>query len=569
MSRCQRESHARLPPRRGRVLLALGFVLGTANAQVMPNSGELLQQAPHPVTAAPSSSTGLTIAQPQPAAIDHSSPFLVRRIAIDGNTLLSTAELHSLVERSEGKMLNFSYLEDLAALLTKRYQERGYLLSRAYVPEQTISEGTVRIAVLEARYGAVLLTNTSKVSDVLLKSFFTHLVSGEPVVEGPLERSLLLVADVPGAVVSSTLAPGDAVGTSDLLVSAAPGPPYSGYAALDDAGNRYTGQIRGSGAININELFQRGDVLSVMAMTAGQDLVYGRLGYQTLLDNGQGTSVGGALSSLYYHLGDKVADLHAHGTAQVETLSATQPLIRSTGGNLFMEVAFDSKQLRDEIDAADIHTDRDTDAMTLTVAGDRRDADGISNMNVSVSVADLSFENPAAESADAATAQTRGVYAKITMSVARLQSLTSADSLYVAANGQLASKNLDSSEQLFLGGPNSVRAYDVGTIGGAQGGLISVELRHNLSFSAGGAWQAIAFVDSGIVQIYKDPIGRGENQAALYGAGIGLNWIGPRGWTGSVAVAAPIGDSPAVVGDPSSTRVWLEFRKAFNGKPSS
>jgi len=566
MSDCHRASHARLP-RRGHLLFVLGFMIGTANAQVIPSSGELLQQAPHPVTSAPASSTGLTIAQPRAAEIDQSSPFLVRRIVIDGNTLLSTAELHSLVESSEGKMLNFSYLEDLAALLTKRYQERGYLLSRAYLPAQTIIEGTVRIAVVEARYGAVLLTNTSKVSDVLLKRFFTPLISGEPVVEGPLERSLLLVADVPGAVVSSTLAPGETVGTSDLLVSGAPGATYSGYAALDDAGNRYTGQIRGSGAININEPFHRGDVLSVMAMTAGQDLVYGRLGYQTLLDNGQGTTVGGALSSLYYHLGDKVADLHAHGTAQVETLSATQPLIRSTGGNLFMGVAFDSKQLRDEIDASDIHTDRDTNAATLTVAGDRRDASGISNMNFGVSVADLSFMNPAAASADAATAKTRGVYAKITMSVARLQSLTSADSLYVAANGQLASKNLDSSEQMFLGGPNSVRAYDVGTIGGAQGGLISVELRHHLSFSAGGAWQAIAFVDSGIVQIYKDPIGPGENQAALDGAGIGLNWIGPQGWTGSVAVAAPIGGSPAVVGDPSSTRVWLEFRKAFNGKP--
>lgn len=564
-----RAHRARLPQCCVGLLLALSVLIGTANAQIIPGGGELLQQAPRPLVTAPSSSTGLTVSQPHTGQQDKSSPFFVRRIAIDGNTVLSTSELHSLVESSEGKMLNFSYVEALASLITRHYQERGYLLSRAYIPAQTVTDGTVRIAVVEARYRAILLTNTSNVSDALLKRFFAPLQSGQPVVEGPLERSLLLVADVPGAVVSSTLAPGDIVGTSDLLVSAAPGAPYSGYAAVDDAGNRYTGEIRGSAAVNINDPFHHGDVLSVMAMTAGQDLVYGRLGYQTLLDNGLGTSVGGALSSLYYHLGDRVAHLHAHGTADVETLTAMEPWIRSTGGNLFMQVAVESRQLRDEIDASDIQTDRDTNALTLTLAGDRRDAGGLSNMNLSIRVADLSFENAAAESADAMAAKTRGMYGVFTMSVARLQSLTSTNSLYVALNGQLANKNLDSSEQIFLGGPNSVRAYDVGTIGGAEGGLASVELRHDFNGRAAGAWQAIAFVDSGIVQIYKDPLGPGENRATLYGAGVGLNWVGPRGWTASAAVATPIGGIPAVVGDTSSTRVWLEFRKAFNGKPTS
>jgi hemolysin activation/secretion protein len=560
---------ARLPQRCLGFFLALAVAVGTANAQSLPGSGELLQQAPRPLVTAPSSSTGLILQQPQAGQPDDSSPFLVRRIAITGNTLLSTSELHSLVESSEGKMLNFSYLEALAALITKHYQEHGYLLSRAYIPAQTINDGTVRIAVLEARYGAVVLTNTSKLSDALLKSYFAPLQPGQSVVEGPLERSLLLVADVPGAVVSSTLAPGAATGTSDLKVSAAPGAPYSGYAALDDAGNRYTGQTRISGAININDPLHQGDVLSVMGMTAGSDLMYGRLGYQTLLDNGFGTSVGGAVSGLYYHLGDSAADLHAHGIAQVETLTVMQPFIRSTAGNLFMQVAIDSKQLRDEIDVTDIHTDRDTNALTLTLAGDRRDAGGISNMNLSLSVADLSFENAAAESADAVAARTRGVYDKFTLSVARLQSLSASNSLYVALNGQLANKNLDSSEQIFLGGPNSVRAYDVGTVGGAQGGLASVELRHNFDVRSTGAWQGIAFVDSGIVQIYKDPLGPGENRATLSGAGVGLNWIGPKGWTATAAVATPIGGTPALAGDTSSTRLWVEVRKAFLGKPKS
>jgi hemolysin activation/secretion protein len=297
-------------------------------------------------------------------------------------------------------------------------------------------------------------------------------------------------------------------------------------------------------------------------------LTYGRVGYQALIDNGTGTTVGGALSGLYYHLGNGLSALHAHGTAEVETLSVMQPLIRSIAGNLFVQGAFDSKQLRDEIDATDIHTDRRADSVTVTLAGDRRDGRGISNMNLGVTVGQLDFANEAAELADSSSARIRGTYAKYSLSLARLQSLSAADAVYLAFNGQAADKNLDPSEQFFLGGPNSVRAYDVGTLGGAQGAFATAELRHNFASAPRGTWQAIAFVDSGIVEIYKNAFESRDNSATLSGAGIGLNWAGGSGWTATAAVARPLGGVPALVGDTTSTRVWVEIHKAFSGAAS-
>src|ERR1700678_2013736 len=175
--------------------------------------------------------------------------------------------------------------------------------------------------------------------------------------------------------------------------------------------------------------------------------------------------------------------LTPHGTAEVETLTLLQPLIRSIAGNLFAQFAFNAKQLHDETDASDIHTDRHTDALTMTLAGDRRDSLGISNMSLGLDVGHLGFDNEAAALANSSTARTGGTYAKYTLSLARLQALSESNSLYVAVNGQAADKNLDSSEQFFLGGPNSVRAYDVGTIGGAMGALATAELRHNFGLS--------------------------------------------------------------------------------------
>jgi hemolysin activation/secretion protein len=562
---------ARAGSPRPRLWLLCGCVaaLGAAHAQTVPGSGELLQQTPRVSAPAPASSPGLTIQQPAAGAHDDSPPFLVRHIEITGNSLLSTAELHALVETSEGKTLNLGYLEELAAAITKRYQDRGYLLSRAYIPPQTLSDDTVRIAVLEARYGAVSLANSSRVSDALLKSYLTPLRSGQPVVEDALERRLLLLADVPGAVVNSTIAPGAAVGTSDLQVTAVPGAPYDVALAADNGGNRYTGRDRVTATANMNDPLGHGDVLSVTGLTAGANLDYGRLAYQSLLPNGAGTSVAGSVSGLYYHLANGLSQLHAHGTAQTESVTVMQPFIRSVKGNLFAQVGFESRQLRDEVDVTDIHTDRRTYALTATLAGDRRDGSGISNMNASLTAGQLDFQNSIAEAADFSTAKTRGGYAKLNVSLARLQGLTQSNSLYVAFNGQIADKNLDSSEQFFVGGPNSVRAYDVGAVGGAVGALASLELRHNLGAPLPGAWQAIAFVDSGVVRVYKNVFAAGENSATLSGAGVGLNWVGPHGWAASGSLAAPIGHAPILAGDRASSRLWIEIHKAFPGSAAS
>jgi hemolysin activation/secretion protein len=550
-----------------RISLALGCALalpfGVVTAQVIPGSGALLQQtapAPPPPRL---SQPKLTVNQPAPSAEQGGEPFLVRHIEIRGNTLLPGAELRGIVAPSEGRMLNLGQLEELAARITQRYRESGYLLSRAYVPAQTLSDDTVRIAVLEARYGDIMFTNSSKAPDKLLKSYLTPLDPGAPITEGGLQRSLLLLSDVPGTVVNSTLAPGVRVAASDLELSATAGAPYGGSIGVDNAGNRYTGRARLSAAVNFNNPLELGDVLSLNGLTAGQDLGYVRIGYQTLVADGEGTTVGGAVSGIDYHLGNDLTDLHAHGTATVATLSVMQPLIRGVAGNLFAQAAFDAQQLRDEVDATDIHTDRHTNALTLTLAGDRRDVYGVSNISAAISLGRLGFDNEAADLKDATSARTSGTYARYTLSLARLQRLSEANAIYLAINGQTADKNLDPSEQFFLGGPNSVRAYDVGTLGGAQGALGTAELRHDFGRPFFGAWQAIAFIDGGIVRIYKDAFEAGDNGATLSGAGVGLNWTGPAGWTASVGGAKPIGPVPALVGDTVSLRVWAEFHKSF------
>jgi hypothetical protein len=60
-----------------------------------------------------------------------------------------------------------------------------------------------------------------------------------------------------------------------------------------------------------------------------------------------------------------------------------------------------------------------------------------------------------------------------------------------------------------------------------------------------------------------------ENSATLSGAGVGLNWVGPRGWALSGSLAAPIGRAPILTGDTASSRLWIEIHKAFSASAVS
>jgi hemolysin activation/secretion protein len=66
----------------------------------------------------------------------------------------------------------------------------------------------------------------------------------------------------------------------------------------------------------------------------------------------------------------------------------------------------------------------------------------------------------------------------------------------ISASGQLANKNLNSSEQIYLGGPYAVRAYPVAQGGGSQGVILTNELLHKVD----GQWQIGVFGDVGYIQ---------------------------------------------------------------------
>lgn len=533
----------------------------------VPNAGSILRQDQSATPAAPTTtSPGLSVEQSGSSALPPSMPFLVSHIEITGNNRISTMRLHRLIAAAEGRHLTLSQLGELARRLTDYYHAHGYPLARAIIPAQTIRAGVVRFEIIEARYGKVGLDNHSRVGDRLLAATLAGLQSGAVVTGAQLDRALLLLSDIPGVNVDALLKPGTEVGTSDLQVATTTPSPVDGDVTADNAGDRYSGRARIGGTVNWLDPLHQGDILSVTGLTTGDSgMNYGRLDYAAIVD-GEGTQLGAGYSTLDYRLSGSLSPLDAHGDAQDASVWTKQPFVRSRDVNLYGQLQYDYLQLNDEIGRDDSETPRHLDTMTASLAGNARDdlgAGGLDTWTASWTYGRVGFENAAAESADVQGADAQGTFSRWNASLGRLQTLGAHDALYLEAAGQWADRNLDSSQQMVIGGPESVRAYDGDALSADAGYQFTAELRHGFLTSWHGQWQAIAFLDDAHLRVDEKIFAPGPNTANLTGAGAGLSWVGPAQVQASLTVAAPIGGRPELAGDAASARAWLQASKSF------
>ena len=163
---------------------------------------------------------------------------------------------------------------------------------------------------------------------------------------------------------------------------------------------------------------------------------------------------------------------------------------------------------------------------------------------------------------DAESARSNGHFNKLSWNAARLQRVT--DTLQVSASiaGQLASKNLDLSEKMELGGMYGVRAYPEGEAYGDQGYVLNLEARQALPVPYG-QLQLVGFVDHGAVTLNHDAWSDAPNRRSLSAAGVGLEWSSANNFTLRAYYAHRLGNEKATSAPDRSGRFWFQAIKYF------
>jgi hemolysin activation/secretion protein len=535
--------------------LALVPALGLAAA---PDAGELLRQAPQnaPQLAAPARLQVLPREQAESQGLSLPAAVKIRlkTVRLSGVTSFTTDQILAQLAPAMGQELEFGQIQALADKVTAYYRGQGFVVARAYLPAQRIENGAVEIAVLEGRLGRINLDADPTLDAARLRTYLAAIVPGQPLRSQSLEEGLLRLSDLPGVRVQSVLRPGQAVGTTDLDIQVQTGQSISANVALDNFGNQFTGRTRLSSRVNLASTFTLGDSIDLNLATSGSGMNYGRAAWQRPVGTG-GTQLGLAASALNYKLGKQFASAGSSGTATDFTLYGLTSLQRSRAANAQAQLALDIKRFDDN--QAGQQTTKRAQVLALGVSGSQQDV-GSTSGSLTLALGRLQLDASVTD-----VYRTAGSYAKLSGQVEHQRSVAENLVATVRLGGQLAGKNLDSSEKYSLGGPQGVRAYASGAAGSDDGLVASAELAREM-------WglRARAFADFGVGRIAHKlpPAGTtsttdGHNVRHLAAAGLAADASLPAGVLLQATAAVPVGGDDGL--NERGPRLWLQLSKNF------
>jgi len=460
----------------------------------------------------------------------------IRELRLSGRTeLLTAAERTEITGDVPGQSLGVDGLRSLADRITARLQQRGRLLARAILPPQDITEGVVVIEIVEGTLASVQFERGEnvRVSESLLEGIVARRPAARSAAQADIESALLELNDLPGVSVRAKLTPGVTPNTSNLVVGVEQAPIVSGSVWGDNQGSESTGREQASMLVTLTDLTRHADESSVLASASdGQKFAQATLS-APLSASGLTANVRYAWLS-YENLDAIGRAAELEGSARHVTLSLDYSLIRSRDLNVRLSGGIAWKALTDESLALQLN-DKRVSSTSLAVSVDTRDefwGGGFTSSSLSWAYGDVDLSRiPAALAADAAALRTQGQFHRFNASIARIQYVTRRVSLFTRAYGQWSNGNLDSSEDLALGGPYAVRAYPVGEGRGDMGIVSSMELRYDAALRPQwGDLQLLTFFDAGHVWVNRTSNGVpalnacGCNEYQLQSAGLGLRW---------------------------------------------
>jgi hemolysin activation/secretion protein len=144
---------------------------------------------------------------------------LVEKIEFEGNTVIDSETLGKITADYSGRELSLEEMGDLADLVTITYQEQGFILARAYLPEQEIGRGTLTIAVAEGIIGKIVVAGNKLYKDEVIKRYFKPQATLRVVKESFLEKGILLANELPKVKTDIVLKEGEKEGEVDVVLN--------------------------------------------------------------------------------------------------------------------------------------------------------------------------------------------------------------------------------------------------------------------------------------------------------------------------------------------------------------
>jgi hemolysin activation/secretion protein len=468
-------------------------------------------------------------------------PVLIRAITLEGAVALPPSAYQAATLPYRNRTLSGRELQDLATAIAQVARGAGFGLASAWIPEQTVRDGSIRIAIDEGRIDDVLIKGNA--ADAA-GPFFASIATGAPVRTAELERQLLLAGDLPGVTIVKPRV--ERAGGRTLLVMTAVRNAVRGRASIDNWGTGNVGPARLHLSVDFNGLLASDDRLTIGGSITPLDpseFALARASYGKAIGS-NGTELSLSAYAARSQPGGTLADRDFEGRSAEASVAINHPFLRSRVASLWGEAEFSVRHSDQSLADARIRKDR----LAILKAGLFTTADlagGSLRARLFASrglgILDATRGGDPLASRDDGSA----IYSKLELWGDYDRDLFGPVSIQLQGEGQIASRPLLSSEEMGLGGRYFLRGYDYREYSGDKGVAGSVELRFALPEIGGPlrAAQLYGYADAGTVGNYRD--GSGGGSLASAGGGI-RTWLG-KTIDASLEVGVPLknGADPA------------------------
>lgn len=493
-------------------------------------------------------------------------------IQLTGVTVYKPGQLAPLYKDKIGKIITLADVYDIAAALTRKYRNDGFILTQVVVPPQTIEGGHVKLQVVEGFIGKIEIQGTDSPSAVeTVRAYAAHVrSSGRALNVKELERALLLINDLPGLQAHGVLSPSKTtVGAADLTIVMEKRKPYDAKIGVDDYGSKFLGPWQLTAAASLNSVFGHNERITAQIVDApngnfSSELLYGGLDYeQPIFDSGLTFEL--FTNDTSTNPGFTLDQFDVRGNSFLAGGRLKYPFIRTRALTDTGRITLDYN----DVDTSDnIEPDKHDRIRSVRVGNKIEYLDTFFGAGYNVFDVEGShgldiFGARPSSATNISRADATPDYSKVGGEAQRLQRLTDNLNLLTAVNGQWSGDNLYTSEEFGIGGTSYGRGYDPSEILGDSGIAGKLELQWNdpIQFSPLFKNQFFAFYDLGRVWT-NNATTAAEARASLASTGFGVRSTIDKATDMGLMVGFPLTKPVATRGD-NSPRVFFGLYHKF------
>lgn len=196
-----------------------------------------------------------------------SASFDILAFQVRGNSVLAPDAVERAIYPYMGPGKSEADVEAARAALQKAFEDAGYVAVSVYIPEQSVGGGVLHLEVQQQAVGQLLVQGDTRHADAVRALAPSVAVGTTPNLPA-FQRDVVALNQNPTRRVTPELRAGEAPGTLDVVLKVEESSAFHASAELNNFHSAATTDLRASATVRYDNMWGRGDSLSLSAQTA-------------------------------------------------------------------------------------------------------------------------------------------------------------------------------------------------------------------------------------------------------------------------------------------------------------